>query len=470
MEKVDLLIKNGTLVSAKGRTRADIAVQNEKIVGIFSTGQEIGAFRTIDAKGKYVLPGIWHTHCHFREPGLTAKEDFESGTKCAAAGGITFVIDQTNNDPAPTTLETFLAKRELVEKKSYVDFGLYGGGLIPKEVSGMAENGAIGIKVFNTRHVKEVYPYISTLAVTDHGLLHEIYEETAKTGLVCAVHHDDSEWTKRLVFRDYINKGRTDIHAYIESHERGYMYGHGMVMGLASSLYIAKITGVRLYVLHLGVMPDEAYDLIRFAKSRDQKVYAELEACSFLIPKEMATKIGPRCYSFAKSPGKAWESIHSGLADVVVLEHAPHTAEEIKLGWKDNFSAPLGVIGIQEFLPLMLNEVNKGFLTLEKLVAVSAETPARIFGIYPRKGTIQVGSDADFTLVDMEQEIVLSSENSYSRSGWTAFDGVRVKGVPTHTIVRGGIVYEDRQIKAHPGFGKFVPGCAARKEPGRGCP
>ena len=462
MGKVDLLLKNAILVSTKGRTRANIAVQNEKIIGIFSTGEEVGAFKTIDAEGKYVLPGVWHCHCHFREPGLTQKEDFESGTRCAAAGGITFVIDQTNNDPAPITVDAFRSKRELVEKKSLVDFGLYGGGLIPQEIPKIAAAGAIGIKVFNTRHPKEVYPYISTLAVVDHGLLHEIYEETAKSGLVCAVHHDDSDWTKRLVFRDYIDKGRTDIHSYIEAYEKGYMYGHGMVLGLASSLYLAKITGVRLYVLHLGVMPEEAYDLIGFAKGRGQQIYSELEACSFLISKEMAREIGPKSYLFAKDPEKAWNSIHSGLADVLVLEHAPHTAEEIALGWKDNFSAPLGVIGAQEFLPLMLNEVNSGRLSLEKLVSLASETPARIFGIYPKKGVIQIGSDADFTIVDMDKRKVLSSRDSFSKSGWTAFDGVEVKGVPTHTIVRGRIIYEDGEIKQHPGFGIFVPGCAAK--------
>jgi dihydroorotase (multifunctional complex type) len=460
--KADLLIKNGILVSPKGRNKANILVKNEKIAAIINRTQEVGAEKTIDVQGKYVLPGIWHTHCHFREPGLTHKEDFESGTKCAAAGGITFVIDMTNNDPAPTTLETFMMKKKLVEKKSVVDFGLYGGGLIPEEIAKMVENGAIGIKVFNTRHIKDVYPYISTLAVTDHGLLYEIYEETAKTGLICAVHHDDSDWTKRLVFRDYIDKGKTDIHAYFDAYEKGYMYGHGMISGLASSLHLAKISGVRLYVLHVGVMPEEAYALIGFAKARGQKVYAELEACSFLISKEMARQVGPKSYSFTKSPEKAWESINSGLADVLVLEHAPHREEEIQLGWKDNFSSPLGAIGIQEFLPLMLNEVNKGRLSLEKLVDLTSETPARIFGIYPKKGTIQVESDADFTIVDMEQRLLLSSKRSFSKSGWTTFDGIRVKGVPTHTIVRGQIVYENGSITGRPGMGKFIPGSATK--------
>lgn len=462
--KADLLIKNGTIVSTKGCYHGNIAVKEEKIVALLSKKQHVETLETIDAEGKYVLPGIWHVHCHFREPGLTQKEDFESGTTCAAAGEVTFIIDQTNNDPAPTTLETFLSKKALVEKKSLVDFGLYGGGLIPEEVSKLAEAGAIGIKVFNTRHVKEVYSYISSLAVTDHGLLYEIYEETAKTGLVCSVHHDDSEWTKRLVFRDYINKGKINMEAYIDAYEKGYMYGHGMVSGLASSLYLAKISGVRLYVLHVGVMPEEAYDLIGFAKARGQKVYAELEACSFLISREMARRIGPQSYLFAKNPEKAWESIHSGLADVLVLEHAPHTGEEIKRGWRDNFSAPLGVIGIQEFLPRMLNEVNQGSLSLEKLVELTSENPARIFGIYPKKGAIQIGSDADFSIVDMEQDLILSSKKSFSRSGWTAFDGVKVKGIPTHTIVRGHIIYENGKITGNPGMGKFVEGSATKRK------
>jgi dihydroorotase (multifunctional complex type) len=460
MKKSDLLIKNGTLVSTLGKFEGDVLIKNGKIAAIVSKEEKLEAESVLDARGKFVLPGMWHAHCHFREPGLTNKEDFESGTKCAAAGGITFVIDQTNNEPAPTTVERFMDKKSLVERKSLVDFGLYGGGLIPEEIAGLASAGAIGIKVFNTRHPKEAYPYIPTLAVTDHGLLYEIFEETAKVGLVCSVHHDDSDWVRRMVFRDYIDKGKTDIKAYIEAFEKGYMYGHGMVSGLASSLYLAKLAGVRLYVLHVGVMPDEAYDLIDYAKKRGQRVYAELEACSFLISKEMANRIGPRTYLFARNAEKAWESMRSGLSDVLVLEHAPHTGEEIEAGWTDNFSTPLGVIGIQEFLPLMLNEVNKGKLTLEELVMLASENPSKIFGVYPRKGIMAVGSDADFTIVDLDREFTLSSERSFSKSGWTAFDGIKVRGMPTHTIVRGKVVYEEGEFKAEAGYGRFVPGLA----------
>ncbi len=462
--KADLLLKNGTVVSPYGRYSADIVVKAGVIEAVLQKGCRVDADMTIDVEGKHILPGIWHTHCHFRDPGMIRKEDFESGSKCAVAGGITFIIDMTNNEPPPTTVETFLAKKENAERKSVVDFGLYGAGLIPKEVLPLVAHGAIGIKVFNTRHVKGVYPYMDSLAVTDHGLLYEIYEQTAKTGLVCAVHHDDPEWTRRLVYRDYIDKGKIDAHSYIDAYQKGYMYGHGMISGLASSLYLAKLAGVRLYILHSGIMPVEHYDLIAYARQRGQQVYSELEASSILIPREMAEKIGPKMCQFSANPDKAWEHIHSGQADVLVFEHAPHAADEIALGWADNFSAPLGMIGAQEFLPMMLNEVNRGNLTLEKLVALSSENPARIFSIYPKKGVIQVGSDADFTIVDMARKKVLTAADSYSRSGWTTFEGIEVTGVPTHTIIRGKLVCEDGVVKVEPGFGKFVPGAATQAD------
>ena len=458
----DLYLKNATIVSPQGRYCANIGVADGTIAAILPAGTEAEAAKTLDLSGKHILPGVWHTHCHFRDPGNTHKENFECGTKAAAAGGVTMAIDMTNNEPAPATPETFLAKKENAEKQSYIDFGLYGAGLYPEMVKPLADLGAIGIKVFNTRHVMDAYPYIPTLAVTDHGILYEIYEETAKTGLVCAVHHDDSDWTRTLVHRDYINKGKVDADSYIEAYDHGYMYGHGMVSGLASSLYLAKLAGVRLYVLHVGVMPDMAYDYIEFAREHGQTVYSELEGCAFLIDREMVNRIKTRTYLFGNNIERAYECLNK-TATGLVVEHAPHTREEITKGLENNFNAPLGVIGVQEFVPLMLNEVNKGTVSLERFVYLTSESPAKIFDQYPKKGAIQVGSDADFTVVDLEREHVLCDEEELSRSGWTAFDGVKVKGMPTHTIVRGKIVYEEGEIVGEPGYGKMVMGAAAKK-------
>jgi dihydroorotase-like cyclic amidohydrolase len=367
----------------------------------------------------------------------------------------------TNNDPHPTTLDSFQLKLDAVQNKSYLDFGLYGGGLFPEEVENLAKAGAIGIKIFNTRHIKEVYPYISELGVIDHGLLYELYEAVADTGLVCSVHHDDPEWCKRMTFRDYIDKGKTDNRAYMEAYKKGYMYGHGMVGGLAASLYYARLAKVRLYVLHLGVMPVEAYQMIRHAKQGlDQVVYGELEATSMLMTKEQAEKVGPLTYLWGHSPEEARKTLTNGVTDVMVVEHAPHTRDEVTPGWKDNFSVPLGITGAQEFIPLMLDQVNAGMLKLEDLARFCSENPAKIFGIYPKKGTIQVDADADFTIVDMGKKGVLTAKDMYSKTGFTSWEGIKVSGMPVYTIVRGRVIMENGKIVAEPGCGRFVPGNA----------
>src|ERR1017187_8880238 len=221
MEPADLIIRGGEIYSPTGHVSADVAVRNETIVAVGVESEMPPARRTMEAKGLCVFPGLWHVHVHFREPGHTYKEDFESGSRAAAAGGITMCLDMTNNTPHPTTLESFEQKTELVAPKAHIDYALYGGGLYPKTVSAQAKAGAIGIKIFNTRHIKEIYPYISELGVVDHGVLYELFEAAADVGILTAVHHDDSEWCKRLTFRDYIDAGRVDAAAYREAYQKG---------------------------------------------------------------------------------------------------------------------------------------------------------------------------------------------------------------------------------------------------------
>jgi dihydroorotase len=462
-ERYDLVVHGATVILPDGRRPATIAVRGEKIAAILEPGTPAPAARRIDASGRFLLPGLWHTHVHFREPGHTYKEDFESGTRAAALGGITCCLDMTNNDPHPTTLETFQRKRELVSKKALIDFGLYGGGLYPATVKHLAHEGAIAIKVFNTRHVKEVYPYISELGVVDHGILYEIFEQVAAHGLVCSVHHDDSEWCKRLVFRDYIDAGKTTVQDYFDCYARGYMYGHGMGAGLAASLYYAKLAKVKLHVLHMGVMPAETNELMRHAKfDLGQDVSGEMEAAALFMHRAQADKVGPNAYLWAYNPEAHWQAVKDGVADMIVGEHAPHTVEETKPGWEDNFSVPLGITGAQEFIPLLLNAVNEDRLTLEDVARLCARAPAERFGAYPRKGHIAIGADADLTLVDMDRPNTFRREDMATRCGHTSWEGMHTRGMPVATIVRGNIVVENGTVVGKPGAGKFIPGSAAR--------
>ena len=456
---LDLAIVNGTLHSPRGAQGHDLGVRDGRIVSITARGGVGPATRVIDAKGLDILPGLWHVHCHFREPGHTYKEDFLSGTTAAALGGITCCLDMTNNDPHPTTRDTFALKCETIAPKALIDFGIYGGGLYPKTVADLAQQGAIAIKVFNTRHVKEVYPYISELGVVDHGILYEIFEAVADAGLVCSVHHDDSEWCKRLTFRDYIDQGKTTVADYFDCYAKGYMYGHGMVAGLAASLYYARLTNVPLHVLHLGVMPAGANELIAHAKAAfGQDVTAEMETAALFMTRAQADKVGPNAYLWAYDAESHWQAVRDGTADMLVGEHAPHTFEETEPGWRDNFSVPLGITGAQEFIPLVLSAVNAGRLTLSDVVRLCAEAPARRFGQYPTKGVIATGSDADFTIVDMRKHNVLTRADMATRSGHTSWEGMEVTAMPVYTIVRGKPVMEQGRITGRPGYGRMLKG------------
>jgi dihydroorotase-like cyclic amidohydrolase len=458
---VDLVIRNGRAYTPEGSALLNICITDGKVVGLVDAANTPECRRSIDAAGLDVLPGLWHVHVHFREPGHTYKEDFASGTTAAAAGGITFCIDMTNNDPHPTTLETFELKRATIAPKALIDYALYGGGLYPKTVAALAKAGAVGIKVFNTRHVREVYPYISELGVVDHGILHELYEAVADTGLLCAVHHDDSEWCKRLTFRDYINPGRTTNADYMEAYERGYMYGHGMAAGLAASIYYARLTGVRLHVLHMGVMPPSTNTMVRQAKSQGQDISCEMETATLFMTRAQASKVGPGAYAWAYAPDSHWEAIADGTADMLVGEHAPHTLEEITPGWTDNFAVPLGMTGAQEFVPLVLNAVTEGRLTLSDVARLCAEAPAKRFGQFPKKGRIQVGADADFTIVDMKAEQTFTAAAMHTKAGYTSWEGMATKGMPVYTIVRGATVMDHGRIVGAPGHGQFHPGIGA---------
>jgi len=468
-KNVSLVIKNGEICTSHGRFKADIAVDEEKIVGIGDASSLPEGEKVIDASGKVIIPGLIYTHCHYRDPGFTYKEDFTTGTRASAAGGVTTSFSMTNVKPWPTTLENFEAWKEIASKKCIIDYALYGGyGRTTsklEDISKLAKAGAIGIKVFQFQDFRASYPHVPELAITDWGIIHEIFENTTNAGIPVTVHPGFSDWSNRLVLREFIEKGKNTVADYHEVANKGYLFGHEMVMGTQALIYLAKLTGAKLLIVHVGIMKEEAYDLFRQAKKQGIDAHAEMECIVQFMTPERSEKQGIYNLGFKGFRDKqaGWEAIKDGTIDICLIEHAPHAKKDVELALKNVWDAHTGPLGSQEFLPLMLTAVNENKISLERLVKVTSENAAKLFGLWPKKGAIQMGSDADLAIIDLTKEDILTNDKVLSKAGFTPWDGYKIKGLPVYTIVRGKIVMENGKVIGEPGYGKFVPGKAMVK-------
>jgi len=468
---LDLAIKGGQVCVPSGLIKTDIAVKDGKVVALGSASLFQAADKTIDASDKIVLPGLIDTHAHFREPGLTHKEDFTTGSMAAAAGGVTTFFDMPNVKPPTNTVERFREKRKIAKQKSIVDFNHIVGvtdNRSQKRVAGRGENlvleyrplfqeipklaraGAAGFKIFMA---DGVYPHPSELFVDDDGILLDLFEVIVKAGLVVSVHPLDKSIYDNDI-RKMNAKGRKDPIAFYDVRAR--YDGISMTSGVARLLPLQKVTGVKLNLLH--VYTNDSLELIRSARKSGQRFTTEANPQHLFFRLSDVKKLGPFAVTATTPTNREalWAALFDGTIDLIATDHAPHLGEEMESGWKDINGIPYGEPGIQEYLSLLLTEVNRGRLPLERLSKLCSENPARTFGIYPRKGAIKVGSDADFAVVDMKREQKIRP--GYSKCGWTPYEGWRVKGLPVKTIVRGTVVMDDGTITVKPGFGDWIPG------------
>ncbi|MFB3062325.1 MAG: dihydroorotase family protein, partial [Candidatus Binatia bacterium] len=246
-----------------------------------------------------------------------------------------------------------------------------------------------------------------------------------------------------------------------QAYAKAYREFDGIIWdtAIATILRFQKATGVKLHILHMST--PGGLEMVRRAKEEGRSVSCEVNPWAlFLGSWENVERIGPYCLGFwvpEEHVEALWEGIHDGTVDLVGTDHAPHTREEKEIGWTDMWRSPGGEPQIQDYLRLFLTEVNRGRLTLDEVVRLTSYNPARRFGVYPRKGVIQVGSDADLVIVDMTKEETIQNKTTYTKVGWTPYDGQKVKGVPIATIVRGKVVMENGNVIGKPGDGEFVP-------------
>ncbi len=415
---VDLIVRSRRILTPGGYLDGAIAVRDEKIVALLPADEPVQAARTIDVGGKTVIPGLVDSHAHFRDPGFTHKEDFETGSRAAAAGGVTTILDMCNVEPPTNTVERFLAHIENAKKKAIVDFGHNCAGTIPENIAALNEAGVTSFKLFMIADIGRSYPHMPGIAVDNHAQLYRICEEVAKTGKVLMVHPFDQQ-----IYDLFVKRAQAQWGMDFRSYARVFAMGDYVIMdsGIATLLQLQRATGVRLDILHMSTVG--AFEMVRAAKAQGRKVYAEVNPPAlFLINKwENIERLGPYALSrwIPEHHGKAiWEGVLDGTADIIGTDHAPHTREEKEQGWTNMYKTPGGATSIQDYLPLFLNEVNAGRISLERVVDICSTRPARIFGLYPRKGVIQVGSDADITIFDPEKEVTITADNLHSKAGY----------------------------------------------------
>lgn len=455
MADYDICFRGGRVHVSGDLLEADLYVRGEGIALLSRREQRCDAQRVIDVSGKIILPGIIDLHAHTREPGYTHKEDFFTASQAAAAGGVTTWVDMPNVEPPTTTVELFQEKKARAEKASLVDFGHFVSGVNVAEIPKLAAAGVTGFKIFQ---VSGAYPHDPRLALNDEGNLLQCFRAIAKTGLVCVVH----PFNQSLF--DYFS-----AEAFAQGKPRNHMtfaeiYTKEVVWesAIASLLTLQQESGVRLHVVHTHAA--RSLRLLRQAKARGQNVTVEIDPKYFHLGRKDLEEKGPQVCPAGFVPedqermAEIWRSFRDGTIDNIGSDHAPHTKEEVERQRVDAWTAAMGNPQYDHYLSVFLTDVHRGMLSLANLVRCLSENPARILGIFPRKGSLLPGSDADLVVVDWERERILSNDGLYTKVQWSPYSGWKVKGVPVLAMVRGTIVAEDGKVVGEPGHGKFIPG------------
>ncbi len=452
----DLVVRSRRILAETGWVDGAIVVRGEQIAEIVPAEQAPPSAHAVDAGDKPVIPGLVDTHIHLRDPGFTQKEDFTSGTRAAAIGGVTTVLDMPNVQPPTNTVERFKAHIENSAAKSVLDFGHNAAGTIPEQIAGLAEAGATAFKIFMMEDIGREYPHMPGIAVSDHATLFRVAEEVEKTGRPLFVHPHDQQLYDLMVHRAWEQYGRD-----YRSYARAWRLGDGIVLdsGIATMLRIQKSTGVRLHLLHTSTI--DGFKMINAAKAEGREVTAEVNPFAMFITNswDAIEKWGPYVLGMwvpDKDAAAIWEAVVDGSADVVGTDHAPHTKEEKEVGWTDMYASPGGMPVVEHYLSLMLTQVNAGRVSLERIVDMSATRPAKLVSLYPRKGVIAPGADADLVVLDMDKRETITAARSHYKCGWTNLEGREVHGMPVMTILRGRVIVENGEVFAEPGSGKFV--------------
>lgn len=445
----DILIKNTKVYVNNYLQPAEVLIEDGKIIKIARQIDVQRLNEVIDAKGALTLPAGIDAHVHFREPGLTEKEDWYTGSCSAAAGGVTTVIDHPNTIPPTIDKKSFREKVKLANRKSIIDFGIYGG--VTGNIERLPELWKLGATAFG-----EIFMAESTGALNiSEETLDEALAVIKELGAIACIHAEDEEIRKEC--EAFL---KNDFTPQSHSRERPNLCE---AFAVEKALKLAKKNGTQTHFCHISAF--ETVGLLRKEKYLQQSSGTPVNITSEVTPHHLflSTRDWDRLGSFGKmnpplrdrrNPKMLLNALNDGTIDIVATDHAPHTEAEKDVGIK---SAPSGVPGVETLLPLMLVAVKRNLIPIGRMIDVTSKNPARIFGLNRySKGIFAEGYDADLIIVDPSNITTIKGDNLHSKAGWTPYEGM--EGIfPEYTLSRGEIIW-DGEILASRGHGSFLPG------------
>jgi allantoinase len=448
MAAADLVVHGGKLATDYGVFDATIVVRGGRIGAIedaLSRGPV--AEHKIDARGRIVIPGAIDPHSHFWEPAPQVyREGFESGTKACAAGGVTTVLEHPISIPPPKDAATFLAKKALASGKCVVDFGLW-GALIPEAIPNLAamhDLGAVAFKGFMSEAGAD-YPMV------DDGHLLAGLQSASRLDAIIGV-HAESECLTRYFSEKLAREGRRDPRAIAEGRPPIAEYE-----AMQRAILLARHANARLHIVHMSI--PEGAELVQAARRDGVRVTSE--TCPHYLHLDWTALDRRGAYAKCKPPLRSpesterlWQAVLGGGIDFIASDHAPYSHEE-KEG--DIWQAGWGMTGIQTMIPILISDgvIKRGW-DLSAFVRFISTRTAQVFGLYGRKGTIRVGSDADLVVIDLNGAWTVRRDDLFYRQAWSALEGETLQGRIEQTIVRGRVVYNRGEITVSPGYGQFV--------------
>ncbi|MEM4363070.1 MAG: allantoinase AllB [Candidatus Caldarchaeum sp.] len=436
-----VLIRKSRVVTPYGVFKTDIYVSDGKVDALGEGLKERGA-EVIDAEGMYVFPGFVDEHVHFREPGMEFKEDFETGTLAAAAGGVTTVLEMPNTVPPVADVKELRRKASLLKDKAYVDFGLY--GVLTDEsldnIEEMLEAGAIGFKAF-------LGPTTGDISPPSDGTVLEALQKSRMKGFTLAFHCENRQLVHYFEQRAW--KQKLSPLTHLESRP-----AICEVDSVRKITYYAEKTGGKALLLHLS--SGETVDYL--SSSHLENVIAETCPHYLFFDSRDYEKLGPLIkvnppIRTDVDRKKLWNALRQGIVSNIGSDHAPHTLQEKERGMPE---APSGMVGVETVGPLMVNAALNGYVSLERACEALSANPAKTFNIYPRKGAIMPGSDADFVIIDPREKSRIAASKLHSKQKFTPFDGYELSMKIRYTILRGEVIAADGEPTGKK-IGKQIP-------------